>query len=168
MVNAREWVARPGTRSQTAGGKPKQKSRRRYRPLLESLEDRTLPAITVFGIPQWIEQGPGPITGGQVEGIPDQPVVGAIQDIAGHPTNPTLVYVATVNGGVWRTDPTSITPVWTPLTDEMPSLSTSAIALALTPNDNPLSTADDVLYVGLGRFSNGARMGAPHTGLYKS
>ena len=51
--------------------------------------------------PRWVEEGPGPILNGPAV-IPDQndPVAGAINAIAPSRTNPDLVYVGTVNGGV--------------------------------------------------------------------
>src|SRR2546423_200581 len=51
----------------------------------ERLEDRVMLTTTVFGIPNWSEQGPGPLTGGQVAGIPNQPVTGAIQAVVADP-----------------------------------------------------------------------------------
>src|SRR5690349_11983087 len=70
----------------------------------ERLEPRMLLTADTTGLPDWISQGPGPITGGQILGIPQKPVVGAIEAIAAHPTNPDLIYVGAANGGVWRTD----------------------------------------------------------------
>ena len=61
------------------------------------LEDRVVPAA-------WVPQGPSPTINAQVT-IPadNNPVNGAIQSIAAHPTNPDIIYAATVNGGVWKT-----------------------------------------------------------------
>ena len=90
---------------------------------METLEDRLAPAITVTGVPTWVEQGPGPLIKGQVEGIPDGPVAGAVRTIAPHPINPDTVLVGSVNGGIWRTTNASATPpTWTPLIDDFPSL----------------------------------------------
>ncbi|MEK7678400.1 MAG: immunoglobulin domain-containing protein [Verrucomicrobiota bacterium] len=62
-------------------------------------------AVTTAGqAPAWVEQGPDEISGKySVEGVGDSAVVGAVQAIAVHPANPSIVYVGTVNGGVWRT-----------------------------------------------------------------
>src|SRR5437868_4047878 len=86
------------------------RSKRRYFPLLlEPLEDRTLPSATLSGVANWVEQGPGPINGGQVEGISplklafQNPVAGAVQAIAVDPSDANRVFVGTVNGGIWRT-----------------------------------------------------------------
>src|SRR4051812_31759737 len=85
--------------------------------VVDSLEQRTMLAASVIGIPDWVEQGPGPILDGQVAGMPGNPVAGAINAIAVHPnpTNLNVVYVATVNGGVWKTtNATALEPTWTP------------------------------------------------------
>ncbi|MFC1858440.1 hypothetical protein ACFL9U_10530, partial [Thermodesulfobacteriota bacterium] len=44
------------------------------------------------------------IKGGQTQGLPGNPVAGAITAIAIHPINARIVYIGTANGGVWRTD----------------------------------------------------------------
>src|SRR5438552_19105686 len=87
--------------------------------LLEKLEERTLLSITTQGLPDWIEQGPGPNINGQVENVsPNNPVAGAVNAIAPDPTNGNTVYAATVNGGIWRTNnATAASPSWFPLTD---------------------------------------------------
>src|SRR5690606_20372115 len=52
----------------------------------------------------WDPQGPAPTTGGQVENIPDGPVVGAIEAVVVHPTNNGLLWIGATNGGVWRSE----------------------------------------------------------------
>ena len=84
--------------------------------------------------PPWVQQGPGPTINGQDEGITtplgNNPVSGCIQAVAPHPTDPTILYVAGVNGGVWKTtNATAATPTWTPLTDQaLPGLSIRSLA----------------------------------------
>jgi len=66
----------------------------------------------------WVAEGAGPTTGGQVEGINDREVVGAIHAVAPHPTNASVVYVGAVNGGVWKTaNAMSERPSWIQMTD---------------------------------------------------
>jgi hypothetical protein len=134
----------------------------RCRLVLENLADRVLPSISSQGLPAWIEQGPGPITGGEVQGIPpNNPVAGGVQAIAAHPTNADIVYVATVNGGIWKTtNATAASPTWTPLTDLYPSLSFGTIALS------PVNT--NVVYAGTARVSAGGRDGGPLNGLLRT
>ena len=76
----------------------------------------------------WQEQGPRPILGGGNVKVTGQPQVGSILAVAPHPTNQDIIWVAGVNGGIWKTsNATSATPSWTPLTDNAASLSISAI-----------------------------------------
>src|SRR5262249_7069665 len=112
--------------------------------ILERLESRMVPTVTVAGVANWFELGPGPITGDThgVEGMAAQgsPPAGAIAAIAADPGNANRVFVATVNGGIWRTtNATDSTPIWTPLTDKLPDLSMGAIAFSpLDPTHNTL------------------------------
>src|SRR6185369_13452386 len=119
------------------------RQQRRRALALEPLEDRSLLSVTLEGVPDWIEQGPGPITvGGQVG---EQ--VGAINDVAVNPSDSNIVFVATANGGVWRSltatystsdgvdnDGDTVVveaderPTWEPLTDQQQILSMSTVA----------------------------------------
>jgi hypothetical protein len=124
----------------------------------EQLEDRTVPAIIQDGIPNWLTAGPFPSTNGQTSGLPDNPVTGAVQAITPHPTNPNILFAAGVNGGVWRTtDALDANPVWTPLTDQMPSLSVASMSL------NPQNP--NQLLVGLGALSSAGGVSGDLIGL---
>ena len=68
------------------------------------LEDRTLPSVTLTGVPNFIPQGPGPIVSGQTEGLTNNPVTGAVNAIAPDPSNANRVFIGTVNGGIWMTN----------------------------------------------------------------
>jgi hypothetical protein len=77
---------------------------------------------------RWVPHGPGPTTFGQVEGITEGQVVGALHDIAPHPTDPDVIYVGGAGGGVWRTSSArTFNPHWEPLTDDQESLSIGAL-----------------------------------------
>lgn len=115
--------------------------------------------IIATGIPEWVAQGPGPITGGQVAGIADQPVTGAINAIAAHPANPAIIYVGTVNGGIWRTIDGGTN--WEPLTDQFPALSITAMAF------DPSDSTNQTLYAGTGRGSSSG-LGGKAIGLLKT
>ena len=82
---------------------------------------------------------------------------GRIADIEGVPGNPSLVYVASASGGLWKTTNQGIT--WTAIFDDQPVISIGA--LALDPR-NP-----DVIWVGTGEASarNSVSFG---DGVYKS
>ncbi len=93
------------------------------------------------------EQGPGPITNGAATSANPPNIAGATEVVVAHPTNPDVIYIGTVNGGVWgTTNATAATPHWVPLTDFLPSLSIRALALDPT---NP-----QVLIAGTGACSN--------------
>jgi hypothetical protein len=104
----------------------KQKGRR-YPLVLEALEDRVVPSLDFRGVPTWTFQGPAPI----VKPSSGFREVGAIQHVAADRYDANNLFVATVNGGIWRTrnalagDPTQIK--WTPLTDQYPSLSIGSV-----------------------------------------
>jgi hypothetical protein len=145
---------------------------RPFRPVLETLEDRTVLDITLTGTPNWLEQGPGPIVNSYlVNAQPNNAAVGAVESVAVQQTGigHYIVYVGTVNGGVWKTtditdgmfngsvDPQNIH--WTPLTDAQPSLATSA--MALDPNDK----SGNRLWVATGSLSSYGGVGGPSVGL---
>jgi photosystem II stability/assembly factor-like uncharacterized protein len=82
---------------------------------------------------------------------------GRIGDIAVHPKNPKIYYVAAASGGVWKTENAGTT--WTPIFDSEKSFSIGAITL--DPND-PL-----VVWVGTGE-NNSQRSVSYGDGVYKS
>jgi hypothetical protein len=130
--------------------------------VVERLEERLAPDVKVTGLPDWRPQGPGPIQGNQPVNIPNSPVAGAVSAIAVDPSDLTgnTVYIGTVNGGVWKsTQAVSGPPNWTPLTDQLPSLSITALAIDPT---NP-----QIVWAGTGESSAG-REGGPEIGLMKS
>src|SRR5262249_38645152 len=119
--------------------------------------------IPAFSQPIWVEQGPGPILFDANTVIaPDSPVVGAINAIAASPTDPDLLYVGTVNGGIWKTtNATAISPTWTPLTDQqLPALSINSLALS------PVDTA--IVFAGTGSTSSLGFEGSPGFGVARS
>jgi len=157
----RLFSSRDGRAVQPAG-KPRHTPPLRHRNLVfETLENRILLSADLIGIPDWVEQGPSPTTGGQVAGLAGNPVSGAIEAIAAHPSNPDIVFVAAVNGGIWRTNnATAASPNWTPLTDDFPGLSMGDI------NFSPLD--NNVLFAGTANLSSGGGDGGPRTGLLRT
>lgn len=136
----------------------------RRRLVLESLEKRSLLAIDLTGFPDWVEQGPGTIqNGNNVEGISNNPQAGAVTALAPDPTNADRLFVASTNGGIWRTtNATAASPHWEPLTDQFPSLSMSAIAFS------PLDATQNTLFAGGGRTSSGFGDGGAQIGVLKT
>jgi hypothetical protein len=92
---------------------------------------------------------------GQVEILPDREVVGAVHDVAPHPSDPNILFIGTTNGGVWRSDNAlSAQPGWTHLSSTLPSQSIGALEFDFT--DRSFST----LVIGFGRFSSYHRGGS--------
>lgn len=113
----------------------------------------------------WQPQGPAPILDGQVEGLEAQnnPVAGAIQTVAAHPDDSDVVYVGTVNGGIWRTtNARAARPTWTPQTDDKRSLSIGALEFDPTDGENR------TLVAGIGRYSSLAAEGGERSGLLRT
>lgn len=133
-----------------------------FRPTLEALEARVAPTVDLSTLPTWFEQGPGAIRGGQAfgAGIQANKVSGAVQAIAAHPTNPDIIYVGSVNGGVWKTtNATAPNAVdigdvhWAPLTERLATLAISSLAFS------PLDNTHNTVFAGLGSLSNGLAEG---------
>src|SRR5262245_34733556 len=136
-------------------------------PLLEVLEDRTLPSVTLSGVPEWAERGPGPINNlDSVLAPPNNAASGAVQSIAVNPNDPTNIVVGTVNGGVWSTanaDPSNPGAVaWQPLTDQLGSLAIGAVAFS------PMGPPGQTIFAGTGDFTSFAFNGGPAVGLYRT
>jgi photosystem II stability/assembly factor-like uncharacterized protein len=98
---------------------------------LEVLEDRTV-------LSTWTAVGPAPILNGNVPG--SLPLSGRITALAADPSDPQTIYVAAAGGGVWKTVDGGDS--WTALTDDQPTLTMGAIALA--PSDS------QIIYAGTG------------------
>jgi len=73
----------------------------------------------------WTFIGPRPITGEYWSSGGD--VGGRVCAIAPHPTNPSLVYLAAAQGGVWKTTDAGAT--WAPLTEGLPSIASGALTI---------------------------------------
>jgi hypothetical protein len=121
-------------------------------------------AVNALADPKtWLEQGPGPILfDSNTKVPPNSPVSGAINAIATSPTDPDLIYVGTVNGGIWRTtNATDANPTWTPLTDKsLPALSINSLAIS--------PVRSNTLFAGTGSTSSLALEGTPGFGVARS
>lgn len=117
---------------------------------------------TPAAMSQWADQGPGPILNGQTEGLPGNPVAGGINAMAVDLHHPGTVYLATINGGVWKSiNANTSSPNWTPLTDlKLPALSINSIAIS------PLNSA--TIFAGTGSTSSDAFDGSPGFGVIRS
>lgn len=71
---------------------------------------------------QWTQQGSSPSKKGQVENIQDREVAGAIRCLAPHPSNPNILYVGAVRGGIWKSEnATNPAPQWKLISLDLPS-----------------------------------------------
>ena len=127
--------------------------------------------MTETGIPAWLEQGPGPINGGQVQLPPDNPVSASITAVAPHPFDANTAFIGSINGGIWRT--TDGGSSWTPLSDQFPSLSIGDITISpLDASGDAVTAATPlnslVVYAGTGKFSSYSGEGGYNVGVYKS
>ncbi len=124
----------------------------------DELEDRCLLAA-------WSPVGPSPILDGQTAGLTAQnnPVSGAVEVVTPSPSDANILYIGTVNGGVWRTDNAQASsPTWTPLTDQMPSLSIGDLQF------DPTDATHKTLVAGIGRFSSLLSDGGDRTGVIRT
>ena len=99
----------------------------------------------------WQAEGPQPFVdvvllpgtglgGPQSEAVNDEQV-GAVNAIAAHPTDPDIIYLGTVNGGVWKTtNGSALAPTWLPTTDDQQSLSTYDLNFDPTDTTKPRKT----------------------------
>ena len=112
----------------------------------------------------WVPQGPAPILNGQARVAPlsaNNPVAGCVQGLAPDPSNANIMYVAAVNGGIWRTtNALAASPSWTPLIDFEPSLSMGAVATD--------ATNTQVIAGGTGRWSSFGNNGNAQGFIYVS
>jgi hypothetical protein len=126
--------------------------RRRHRiAMLEPLEHRWV--LTN----DWMPLGPAPLQLGQVENVsPNNQVTGAIHTAVAHPTNADVLYIGSVNGGIWKTvNATDVNPTFVPQTDFQASLSISALEF------DPTDPTFDTLVASTGNVSSfGAATGA--------
>lgn len=111
----------------------------------------------------WVPHGPGSNTLGQVEGITDREVVGAIHAVAAHPANADVLYVGAANGGIWRTaNATAAHPHWVSQLGLDQSESIGAIAF------DPTDATHQTLMAGSGRFSNFGSRGGDRVGIWRT
>ena len=114
----------------------------------------------------WVPEGPAPIQLAPIGPVPApeySEATGAIKAAAAHPANADILYVATVNGGIWKTtNATAVSPTWTPQTDDQKSLSMGALKF------DPTDANRNTLIAGIGRYSAFIGQGGPRTGLLRT
>lgn len=109
----------------------------------------------------WVQQGPGPNTGGQVEGIKDKKVVGAVRAVVPHPSDANTIWIGAVNGGIWKTtNATSADPQWVEQLGLERSLSIGSLAL------DPTDASHKTLLAGSAAMSSFQGVGGARIGVY--
>jgi photosystem II stability/assembly factor-like uncharacterized protein len=100
-------------------------------------------------VPRWKQIGPAPLI---VDG--SGPDSGHIEDIAIDPSGDSdqIIYVATAAGGIWKTLNGGST--WAPLTDGMPSVYTSAVALDPSNPSIVYAGTEGDIYHGVGIYKS--------------
>lgn len=100
-----------------------------------------LPTPATPSASNWVQLGPLAIPNGQTIGGSARVIVtGRVTDIVPHPTNASIIYVATARGGVWKTTDAGVT--WTPMSDNEVSLQIGALAIS--------ASSPQTLYAGTG------------------
>ncbi len=95
--------------------------------------------------------------GMQARSIGPSGMSGRISEVIALPSNPSVIYVATATGGIWKSDNAGIS--WKPLFDRQPVSSTGAIAV-YPPNPS-------IVWVGTGE-GNPRNSSSVGNGIYKS
>ena len=131
LVFASTWAQRPRSRDAASAPMPEKKAQ-------SAINDQTLSGL------KWRNIGPA-FTSGR------------IVDLAIHPNNDNVWYVAVASGGVWKTENAGVT--FTPIFDHEASYSIGCITI--DPN-NP-----DVIWVGTGENDGGRHIGFGD-GVYRS
>jgi photosystem II stability/assembly factor-like uncharacterized protein len=125
---------------------------------LEQMDAQRAHTLAKVNATAWSPLGPSPIPNGQTQGAVTA-VSGRVTAIAVHPTNPSIVYVGTAQGGVYRSVDGGTN--WTPIFDGAQSLSIGAIAIApsspstvFVGTGEPNYSGDSFGGVGLYRIDN--------------
>ena len=117
-------------------------------------------ATSALSAQSWVANGPHRLTGGQVEGIADRPVIGAMHTVIAHSTDADILYAGGTNGGLWKTtNATSGNPDWVSLIDDQSSLAIGALAF------DPTDLSGNTLIAGNARYSSLGRTGGNRDGL---
>jgi len=106
-------------------------------------------AATIFD--HWVSIGPARITAPPKQGFGQYDAVGRLTTIAVNPVNPQIIYAASAGqlghegAGVWKTTDGGYS--WTPVADDLPTLSVAALAIDPTdPNHVFAATTDEGLF----------------------
>ncbi len=104
---------------------------------------------------RWLSEGPVGTNSSVLQGLsPANSISGATQTVLAHPTDPDILYVGTVNGGLWKTtNATATVPSWEAQTDDLASLSIGAMAFDPTDATHQSLVAVTASVSSFGRLS---------------
>lgn len=114
---------------------------------------------------KWVPQGPAPTQNAQLEinTQPNRQVTGAIHTVLAHPTDPDILYIGAVNGGIWKTtDASSVNPTWIPLTDHLSAQSMGAMAF------DESDPTHNTIVAGTAKYSSFAGFGGARGFVYRT
>jgi photosystem II stability/assembly factor-like uncharacterized protein len=113
----------------------------------------------------WIPEGPNIITPSMDPNSSHG--VCRINCVAFHPSNPDIFWVGVAQGGVWKTEDGGIS--WLSLTDELPVLRISDIAVDPNHPDTLYISVCDYAYIGIALHTDGRKRHSHYgLGVYKS
>jgi len=136
-ISKEEYLSLRSQHVNTLRGLPYSKPDARVKAIQEVEGQWSAEALAISSA-SWTPIGPAPIPNGQTN--PQTPVSGRVASIAVNPINPSIVYVGTAQGGVYRSKDGGNT--WTAIFDDALSLAVGAIAVS--PSDPA------TIYVGTG------------------
>ena len=128
--------------------------------VIAAFSEVAMATTALEGAIDWEENGPQTISD---KNLADS---GAIQAVLSHPVNADIAYVGTVNGGIWKTiNATDTAQIrWSPITDDLPSLSIGAMSFGKHADGRVDSTT---IYAGTGSFSSHSDTGGQPIGIIK-
>jgi photosystem II stability/assembly factor-like uncharacterized protein len=113
----------------------------------------------------WVPVGPVNLPPSPEPG--SQHGMGRINCVAFHPTDPNTLWVGVAQGGVWKSTDNGTS--WTPLTDDLPILRISDIAVDPLRPDTMYISVCDFEYIGFSLKANGRKRNTHYgLGIYKT
>jgi photosystem II stability/assembly factor-like uncharacterized protein len=115
--------------------------------LVQAMQDKSKPQTARMGGSGWAPYGPNDYATPYM-GYAWIPGIGRINCITFHPTNGQIFWVGVAQGGVWKTMDGGLS--WMPLTDDLPTLRVSDIAVNPSNPNEMYVCSGDYAYLGAG------------------
>ncbi len=131
---------------------------------IEAVKQNQMTANKGLSIGNWIPEGPYSV---EPQFQLSNYGIGRINCIAYHPNNPSIYWVGVAQGGVWKTIDNGLT--WTPLTDQLPILRISDIAVNPNNVNEIYISVGDYAYLDAGLKLDGRKRNTHYgLGVYKT